>query len=50
MLGALLMITSDLACRLSPPAWNLRLGVVTAFFGAPYFLLLLARGRRSEGA
>lgn len=46
LLGALLMVASDLGCRLLPPSLNLRLGVVTAFLGAPYFLYLLARQRR----
>lgn len=48
LLGAVLLVGSDLACRLVPPDWNLRLGVVTALFGAPYFLVLLARHRRGE--
>jgi iron complex transport system permease protein len=47
-LGALLLVASDLGCRLLPPDANLRLGVVTAFLGAPYFLWLLARHRRGE--
>lgn len=47
-LGALLLIGSDLVCRLAPPDANLRLGVVTAILGAPYFLFLLARHRRGE--
>lgn len=46
LLGAVLMVVSDLGCRLSPPEWNLRLGVVTAIAGSPYFLFLLARQRR----
>ncbi|HEB52376.1 MAG TPA: iron ABC transporter permease [bacterium] len=46
LLGALLMVLSDFVCRVSPPQWNLRLGVVTAIAGAPYFLWLLARQRR----
>jgi iron complex transport system permease protein len=48
LLGALLLVGSDLACRLAPPDANLRLGVVTALLGAPYFLLLLVRHRRGE--
>lgn len=48
LLGALLLVGSDLLCRLAPPEANLRLGVVMAFVGAPYFLLLLARHRRGE--
>lgn len=48
LLGALLLVGSDLVCRLAPPDANLRLGVVTAILGAPYFLFLLARHRRGE--
>ncbi|MFO0277803.1 MAG: iron chelate uptake ABC transporter family permease subunit, partial [Planctomycetota bacterium] len=47
-LGAMLLVAADLGCRLAPPDANLRLGVVTAFLGAPYFLWLLARHRRGE--
>jgi len=46
LLGAVLMVASDLGCRVAPVGWNLRLGVVTAVAGAPYFLFLLARQRR----
>lgn len=48
LLGAILMVVSDLGCRVAPAHWNLRLGVVTAIAGAPYFLYLLARQRRGE--
>ena len=48
LLGAVLMVLSDLACRTAPASWNLRLGVVTAIAGAPYFLYLLARQRRGH--
>lgn len=48
LLGALLLVGSDLTCRLAPPDANLRLGVLTALLGAPYFLFLLARHRRGE--
>ncbi len=48
LLGALLLVAGDLVCRLVPPDANLRLGVVTAFLGAPYFLFLLGRHRRGE--
>lgn len=48
LLGAILMVVSDLGCRVAPAQWNLRLGVVTAIAGAPYFLYLLARQRRGE--
>jgi iron complex transport system permease protein len=48
LLGGLLLLLSDLLCRLAPPDANLRLGVVTAMLGTPYFLFLLARHRRGE--
>lgn len=47
-MGALLLVLSDMLCRAAPPDSNLRLGVVTAILGAPYFLYLLARHRRGE--
>jgi len=47
-MGALLLVLSDILCRMAPPDSNLRLGVVTAVLGAPYFLFLLARHRRGE--
>ncbi len=50
VLGALLLVVSDWVCRLAPPEANLRLGVVTALFGAPYFLFLLVRQRRGESS
>ncbi len=48
VLGGIVLVLSDLVCRLAPPDANLRLGVVTAALGAPYFLFLLARHRRGE--
>ena len=48
VMGALLLVFSDLLCRLTPPDVSLPLGVVTAILGAPYFLFLLARHRRGE--
>lgn len=48
LLGGLLLVASDVVCRVAPPETNLRLGVVTALLGAPYFLYLLARHRRGE--
>lgn len=47
LLGALVLLLADVACRNAPIA-NLRLGVVTSLLGAPYFLFLLARHRRGE--
>ena len=44
--GAALLSLADLVVRLVPTQTELRLGVVTAFLGAPVFLLVLMRGRR----
>jgi len=48
LLGAVLLLGSDLICRALPAETNLPLGVVTSLLGAPYFLYLLARHRRGE--
>lgn len=45
--GALLLVFADLAARLIPTDQELRLGVVTALFGAPAFALLAWRAARS---
>ncbi len=44
--GALLVVTADLGARSLSARYDLPLGSVTAFVGAPYFLLAI---RRSEG-
>ena len=46
--GAALLLTTDIAVRLLPTHAELKIGVVTALFGAPFFLLLLWRIRRFE--
>lgn len=46
--GAILLLLADLAVRLIPTSgMELRIGVVTALIGAPFFLLLLVHHRRS---
>jgi iron complex transport system permease protein len=45
--GALLLLWADLIVRLLPTGQELKVGVVTALVGAPVFLLLLVRTRRS---
>jgi iron complex transport system permease protein len=45
--GALLLVLADLAARLVPTDQELKLGVVTALFGAPAFALLAWRAARS---
>jgi iron complex transport system permease protein len=45
--GAVLTLAADIAIRLMPPGPELKLGVVTALIGAPFFLhlVLTSRGR-----
>ncbi len=45
--GAVLLVAADLAARLIPTEQELKLGVVTALFGAPVFALLAWRAARS---
>ncbi|MGA0606941.1 FecCD family ABC transporter permease [Phenylobacterium sp. VNQ135] len=45
--GALLLAAADLAARLIPTDLELKLGVVTALFGAPLFALIAWRAARS---
>ncbi len=47
--GAALVLFADIALRLLSPAGDLRLGVVTALIGAPFFLWLVLRTRRELG-
>jgi len=43
--GAALVLFADSLCRLAPGAGEIRLGVVMAMIGAPFFLALLLRHR-----
>jgi iron complex transport system permease protein len=43
--GAVLAAVADIAIRLMPPGPELKLGVVTALLGAPFFLHLIMRPR-----
>lgn len=43
--GAALVLTADSLCRLAPGAGEVRLGVAMALLGAPFFLMLLLKGR-----
>ena len=43
--GAVLTAAADIAIRLMPPGPELKLGVVTALLGAPFFLNLVMRPR-----
>lgn len=44
--GAVLTLTADVAVRLLSPGRELKLGVLTALVGAPFFLFLVLRLRR----
>jgi iron complex transport system permease protein len=46
--GALFLMWADVACRVLPLA-DLKLGVLTAVTGGPFFLFLLIRHRRTLG-
>ncbi len=43
--GALLLLLADIAVRLVTPGTELKLGVLTALVGAPFFLWLVVRSR-----
>lgn len=45
--GAALLLAADTATRILPMVHELRLGVVTAIIGAPFFLFLIVNTRRS---
>ena len=45
--GAALLLAADMAARLLPVTHELRLGVVTALIGAPFFLHLIVRTRKT---
>ena len=45
--GALLLVAADLAARIAPTEVELKLGVVTALFGAPLFAAIAWRAARS---
>lgn len=48
--GALITLSADIAIRLMPPGPELKLGVVTALIGAPFFLHLVLHSRGRLGA
>lgn len=47
LIGALLLLSADIAVRFAPPDRSLPIGVLTAILGAPFFLWLVARMRWS---
>ncbi len=46
--GAAMVLAADLAVRLIAPERDLKLGVLTALVGAPFFLHLILKSRREE--
>lgn len=47
--GALLLLVADILVRLVTPGAELKLGVLTALVGAPFFLWLVVRSRAGSG-
>jgi iron complex transport system permease protein len=47
--GGALVLAADVGLRLLSPSGDLRLGVVTALIGAPFFLWLVVKTRRELG-
>jgi iron complex transport system permease protein len=47
LIGAILLVAADLVSRMSPTEAPLKIGVVTALFGAPLFALMAWRAARS---
>jgi iron complex transport system permease protein len=45
--GAALLLAADIAVRMVPAAIELKVGVVTALIGVPFFLAMIARERRT---
>jgi len=48
--GALLVLVADCLCRIAPLVTELRLGIALSLIGAPFFLWLLLKLRRTAGS
>jgi iron complex transport system permease protein len=48
--GACLLTAADIAVRIIPSTTDIKVGVLTAIIGVPFFLYLIARERRRLGA
>ena len=44
--GALFLVMCDLLARILVPPFEIRVGIITALLGSPYFLLLIIRSQR----
>jgi iron complex transport system permease protein len=49
LIGAALLLAADICVRLIPSHTDIKVGVLTAIIGVPFFLLLIIRERRSLG-
>jgi iron complex transport system permease protein len=47
--GAALLLASDIAVRIIPSTSDIKVGVLTAIIGVPFFLYLIVRERRALG-
>jgi iron complex transport system permease protein len=47
--GAALLLAADIAVRLVPSTSDIKVGVLTALIGVPFFLYLIVRERRALG-
>jgi iron complex transport system permease protein len=47
--GAALLLTADIAVRIIPSTSDIKVGVLTAIIGVPFFLYLIVRERRALG-
>ncbi len=48
LLGAIVMITADMLARVIIAPAEMPIGIITAFVGAPVFLWLLYKNRKSQ--
>ena len=48
--GAALLLAADIGVRVIPSSSDIKVGVLTALIGAPFFIYLIVRERRSLGA
>jgi iron complex transport system permease protein len=48
--GACLLLAADVAVRIIPATTDIKVGVLTALIGVPFFLYLIVWERRSLGA
>lgn len=49
LVGAALLLAADIAVRIIPSTTDIKVGVLTAIIGVPFFLYLIVRERRSLG-